>query len=61
MTRYEVPGPMNGPEPDPPAKDPRPADEQIVEMLEDLLPAERRKTLRAARKAGEQAGKRNGK
>jgi hypothetical protein len=52
---------MNGPEPDPPAPDKRPADEQAVEMLEDLLPKGRRKTLRAARKAGEQAGKRNGK
>jgi hypothetical protein len=60
VTRYETPGPMNGPEPDPTAKDTRPADEQTVEMLEDLLPKERRQTLRAARKAGEQTGKRKG-
>lgn len=57
MSKYPVPGPMNGPE-EIPVPDNRPADEQTVEMLENLLPRERRASLKAAREAGEQTGKR---
>jgi hypothetical protein len=47
---------------DPPSDDdkpdPRPVDEQAVEMLEKLVPKDRRETLRKAREAGRQQGKR---
>lgn len=56
MTEFGKAGHMSGPIDN--DGDNRPADEKAVEMLEDQLPSDRRKTLRTARAAEKQVNTR---